>query len=309
MPGIPQPSYISLHLQYINFRATIPPPRQLKWHGLCMVIKTTQENVNVGGSVPWTVPPDWGLRFPQIGFPGGLVLPTHTGAVLDERALLSLPRIPLGDRTVAVHGPGDWIPDLAETTVTGAPPAVPAEIDRRDATPNEANMAANQWFVSGRENPADLIALQERGYELIQPGDPRNPNTPPAAATPPIVEEENDVGWISDVYDIVDTAAGGWLPGGVPVGSSIPATFGQPTVTQAPAPVPAPVAQVPAPAQGVSMKGYVYKDVGCGEWKWVKKQKRRRKRLATASDIKDLNALMNVFGNGKALQAWIATHS
>lgn len=45
----------------------------------------------------------------------------------------------------------------------------------------------------------------------------------------------------------------------------------------------------------------------CGQGKWVKRR-RRKKRLASASDIKDLTALLSVFGNGKALQTWIATH-
>lgn len=45
----------------------------------------------------------------------------------------------------------------------------------------------------------------------------------------------------------------------------------------------------------------------CGSGAWVKKR-RRRKRLASASDIKDLTSLLSIFGNGKALQTWIATH-
>ncbi len=45
----------------------------------------------------------------------------------------------------------------------------------------------------------------------------------------------------------------------------------------------------------------------CGKGAWVKRR-RRRKRLASASDIKDLTSLLSVFGNGKALQTWIATH-
>jgi len=45
----------------------------------------------------------------------------------------------------------------------------------------------------------------------------------------------------------------------------------------------------------------------CGQGAWVKRRRRRR-RLASASDIKDLTSLLSVFGNGKALQTWIATH-
>lgn len=42
--------------------------------------------------------------------------------------------------------------------------------------------------------------------------------------------------------------------------------------------------------------------------RWIKRSRRRRKRLATASDIRDLNSLKAVLGGGKALESWIATH-
>lgn len=37
------------------------------------------------------------------------------------------------------------------------------------------------------------------------------------------------------------------------------------------------------------------------------KRRRRRRRLATASDIADLQALKSILGKGQALQAYIAT--
>jgi len=49
-------------------------------------------------------------------------------------------------------------------------------------------------------------------------------------------------------------------------------------------------------------KGYHYNRKGC-----LTKNRRRKKRLATASDIKDLNALKSVLGPA-ALKTWIATH-
>lgn len=49
-------------------------------------------------------------------------------------------------------------------------------------------------------------------------------------------------------------------------------------------------------------KGYHYNRKGC-----LTKNRRRRKRLATASDIKDLNALRTVLGP-TGVKTWIATH-
>ena len=160
------------------------------------------------------------------------------------------------------------------------------------------------------DNWFDYHTLADQGIPVrhISEAPPQQVVAPPPPPPPPPVEEDDNVSWIEDIYDTVDAATGGILPGGVPFGTSLP----QHAVTQfsqtapiptAPAPVSAPVA---AP-QGCSTDNMVYKKV-CGQWKWVKKRKPRRKRLATASDIKDLTALKGVLGNGQALQSWIATH-
>lgn len=47
----------------------------------------------------------------------------------------------------------------------------------------------------------------------------------------------------------------------------------------------------------------------CGNGKWIKKRRRRHRNLATRGDIRDLSALKGVIGQGKLLEAWIATHS
>jgi len=47
----------------------------------------------------------------------------------------------------------------------------------------------------------------------------------------------------------------------------------------------------------------------CGAGKWITKRRRRHRNLATRGDIRDLSALKGVIGQGKLLEAWIATHS
>jgi len=123
------------------------------------------------------------------------------------------------------------------------------------------------------------------------------------------------VGWFEDLYDAVDVGIGGWLPGGPvsPFDSPSPAVFNQPAVVTAGPSMPAAVQpQMPVSAAGCApvdpMRGYVLKKY-CGEWRWIKQKSSRRKRLATRSDIRDIAALKGVLGNGKNLQAWIATHS
>lgn len=50
----------------------------------------------------------------------------------------------------------------------------------------------------------------------------------------------------------------------------------------------------------------VYKKV-CGQYRWVWPKRRRRRQLLTGSDAAGLTQLVNILGNGKATQAWIAT--
>ena len=135
----------------------------------------------------------------------------------------------------------------------------------------------------------------------------------PAPVVAPLqqpVEEEENMGWIEDIYTTVDDVAfGGALPGGSepwfdraiqPVTNLV---TGSPTA----APVPA-----SAPSQGATMPDgcggtLVYKKV-CGEWRWVRQRRRRRKRVATERDVKDVAAIKGVLGSGKALELWLATH-
>ncbi len=57
-------------------------------------------------------------------------------------------------------------------------------------------------------------------------------------------------------------------------------------------------------------RGWLYDpSANCGAGKWIRKRRRRHRNLATRGDIKDLSALKGVIGNGKLLEAWIATHS
>jgi len=121
------------------------------------------------------------------------------------------------------------------------------------------------------------------------------------------------VGWISDVYDVLDASTGGWLPGGVDPGSSLPGQVYQTLANPAPT-VQVPSTQPPAApgTPGQSMNDgcggtWVYKR-HCGQWRWVKQRRRRRKRIATQQDVKDIASIKGVLGGGKALETWIATH-
>ena len=96
----------------------------------------------------------------------------------------------------------------------------------------------------------------------------------------------------------------------------INARYGGPSVTYAQAPTPTPtipadfnipfvdvIPEMPTDNCGGS---WVYKK-HCGQWKWVRQKRKRQKALATKSDIRDLAALKEVLGNGKAFNTWIAT--
>lgn len=127
------------------------------------------------------------------------------------------------------------------------------------------------------------------------------------------------VGILGDIYDIVDESLGGLLPGGVAPffqSPTPPAYLPPPGLMAAGGAIGAVPPQavtygggaVPAMGACDPSTGMVYKKV-CGQYKWVKQKRRRRRSLATNGDIQKLSALKGVLGNGKALQAWIATHS
>lgn len=52
-------------------------------------------------------------------------------------------------------------------------------------------------------------------------------------------------------------------------------------------------------------------NANCGAGKWIKRSRRRRRRLASASDIRDISALMGAFAvkgaQTQALTSWIVT--
>lgn len=126
---------------------------------------------------------------------------------------------------------------------------------------------------------------------------------------------------LGDIYDIVDTALGGWLPGGVPVGTSLPQVglggFGTPPISPPPPNFPVPISPggmgPPPGGGGVSCRTEcgpypVLKRV-CGEYRWVYPKKKRRKQLFTQRDAAQLSSLLNIAGNGGLAKSWIATHS
>ncbi len=235
--------------------------------------------------------------------------------------------LPVGLGGVPVFESWVGVPPLDATNTTASD--IPPAIDRRDQPSNQGELsevnynidqpvlwggptpqplAKNIWHARpGSLSDTEIQGLEDAGYQVVFD----NPVTPVN-----IVESEDEVGWISDVYETVDASLGGWLPGGAPVGSSLP---GQ-VFAQAPAPAPAPVTvqqgmpampQLGGPVTACDndpMKGYVLKKY-CGEWRWIKQKNRRRKQLVTQTDLKGLAALKGVLGGGKAFEVWIATHS
>lgn len=192
----------------------------------------------------------------------------------------------------------------------------PLEIDLRDPPPHESELPGLDMHdvPQSAKEEADKAWFDAMfpGKGWVRPGTPHIPVAPVAQSVQ--IEEDDEVGWISDVYDVVDTAAGGWLPGGVPVGSSLPATIGNQLYTPTPTfptPPTVPVGGAIMPVTGCEedpYKGMVWKRV-CGQFKWVKQKRRRRRSLVTQTDLRGLAALKGVLGQGKAFEVWIATHS
>jgi len=207
------------------------------------------------------------------------------------------------------------------------------EIDRRDVTSHDPDLQEVSWNPDYAVSAPSLIGAVAKSedqiwFERMFPGVPYvPPQQTVGTPTAQIVQaEEEDMGWISDtvgdIYAAVDTSLGGWLPGGVPVGSSIPGQVfaNQPTPPPGPGPTmgpPSTAGTMPPPPTGGPMagacdedpwKGYVWKK-HCGQWRWVKQKRRRRRAIVTQQDLKGLAALKGVLGQGKSFEVWIATHS
>lgn len=219
-------------------------------------------------------------------------------------------RVPVGTGKLAVQQSGAVIPPLVPTTITEASAALPPAIDRRDIPQNTAVLqpdAGGQMRYTVTLPGGRVVGqLSESGANQLlfeNPGAVIGIAAPVQLQQP---EEENmDLGDIfGGLYDTVDTAVGGILPGGVPFGTT-PATTVAGALAPTVAPAPSlPTVQVTAPAA----RHQCYKLVN-GQWVPVQKRKRKRKRLATPTDIKDLAALAGVVGKGKLMEVWIATHS
>jgi len=159
----------------------------------------------------------------------------------------------------------------------------------------------------GTLTAVEVAQLEDLGYQVVWQGE--------ETIRAPVAQEE-DVSWIEDIYETVDAALGGWLPGGAPLGSNLPMqVMNQPIYANTPVQVPLPgPAQVAIPAYTGTgcdddpMKGMVWKK-HCGTWRWVKVKRRRRRKLVSQSDAQGLSTLIAILGNGKATQAWIATHT
>ncbi len=237
--------------------------------------------------------------------------------------IISESPVPLGEADFPFLDQGVDVPTLDAGLIVDEAVSVPPEIDRRDEPYFEAAMeVVDNWF--------DFNTFKERGVRVLHSpsGTLWNPSTGLAEQAPaqpigpvvPIIQagivesEEETMGVLGDIYDVVDTTLGGVLPGGVPL--QIPSGWGGPlpqvSAAAPPVVINQPIPGVPAVAStscdNDPMKGMVYKKI-CGQYRWVKQKRRRRKALATQSDLKGLAALKGVLGTGKAFEVWIATHS
>lgn len=238
------------------------------------------------------------------------------------------PQFPVGPGVIpaTVQPKSAEIPLLVEVSTETATTPLPTTIDRRDETPHEAIFPPPPRETVGppsRDIVYELVigSTTYRGTleELGNHPDAREMVMGPIQ--PIVSDEEDDVSILGDIYDIVDTTLGGWLPGGpvspsfypgaplpvfnAPVGPPAPPTFPVPQTPGGMIPPPPGGAMVACVDPNDPYKGMIY-TVKKG---WHKRPRRRHKQLATDGDIKDLTALLGVFGNGKALQTWIATHS
>ncbi len=224
----------------------------------------------------------------------------------------------------------DVIPILARSApvATQAPP--PPTRDRPIYTPDrrdlpdesgQAKMRAENWFDYWKEVVFNPLLLPPDNSASGK-SDNTITDDPVTVVYGPTKVEDPDMSWIEDAYDWVDeNYAGGWLPGGVPVGGTIgpvaPPGFVTPgngvvgggggggviVPPQGPSGPAGPAAC--GPGGGGTP---VYKRV-CGAYKWVYPKRRRRKSLATKGDLRDLASLKGILGTGKAFEVWIATHS
>lgn len=222
-------------------------------------------------------------------------------------------RVPVGIGVDPVFAESQPVPPVVSVIAPDETTDIPTEIDRRDQPPNETELPTvltdAEWLVRMGLPPAQPI------YQSIQPvGVPVRVTEPQGIVEP---EEEDDVGLLSDIYTTVDeTVFGGVLPGGADFTWGTP----QPQVLQ-PGPIyaqqPAPPG-LPAPGTmppvgmgsgcGNPYAGWVWK-FHCGQWKWIKQNRKRKSKLVSQSDAQGLSTLISILGNGKATQAWIATHS
>lgn len=240
------------------------------------------------GQITYGSGPSWSNSFPA-----------WTGDLYGWQAPRWIVDLSLGD---------GWFTGGAQlASLPGVPPLVseagvitedsfPLQIDLRDTPPLQADL------------PSPMMTQAQIDQYIAVYGFPPYPG---ATATAEIVtvDQGDNMSWIEDIYDIIDTSVGGLLPGGVPVGSSLPTTYLPTTIQPTTIPqVPGAPMPVPTVPQANTNKLYCMKFID-GQWKAVKMRRRRRKQLATKGDLQDLAALKGILGTGKAFEVWIATHS
>lgn len=137
----------------------------------------------------------------------------------------------------------------------------------------------------------------------------------PASPTNPSTGRNREMGLFSDVYDTLDTSLGGWLPGGVPVGSGnvISAAnnpvFASPSIMNNPATAARLTGQpmtsdAASCGTGCDSPRYLTYDCRTGEFK--KKRRRRRRAMLTLSDKDTLTFISSLSSNANVKSALAA---
>lgn len=233
--------------------------------------------------------------------------PYRPGGRQDDRGGRPGALISMGTGTaVKVHHeqPVQILPGVVPRVATPPPAVLPPASTGGTEPPQPVKIQVSwaDWVAQGNALPVDWNKY---------PHASDHPTITGVVYQPTVLDEEEPMSILGDIYDIVDVGIGGWLPGG-PAEPSFLGTAPPASVLSGMAPAMIPATTVipgtggpmaapscPAPTMCYNSK----------TGKWTKKRRRRRKQLATPSDIRDLNALIAALGNGKALQSWIATHS
>jgi len=233
-------------------------------------------------------------------------------------------KFPVGDgndRRDIIIEPVPGVPGVVSVTGASPPTTLPVQVAPVHSPPNQSVLPVpDQTFRPDESGSASVVVQAADWFEYWNIINGGGQAMPPigggtVGAGPNLINQEDED--VSLIYDVIDVAIGGWLPGGPvsPWGANTPPPnqFSDVVLTGNAGgdgggslpPVVTTGGGSCGPGGGAQP---VYKKV-CGVYKWVTPKRRRRRALATKGNLKDLAALKGILGTGKAFETWIATHS